>query len=417
MKDIYVVLDIGSSTIKLVAGEIIGTNLHVLFADKMNSTGVHYGAIEDTSAVIRDVRSLILKAEEMLETKIHSVAITIPSTGSNLYQGDGFVEFDKANFISVDDLVTCIQNTTKQPFDKKEDIVSVMPVRYHVDKKIHTDIPLGLKVKHLGVDAMIVTNKKKVLYPYITTVESLGINTLEMCVDAYASAKEVFDVVYLNEGAILMDVGYKKTTVSYFKDGYLQSLLNCAMGGYSFTKRIAQEFQITINQAENYKIKYGSLVSKENHNDIIHTTHLNESHKDYTQGDLCAILEDEAMKLMEEVKSLLSVIDDVSRKEIVLIGGGANLTILNDVASTVLQSPVRTYYPGSVGARDIAYVPCLGLIYYLVEKSKLVGKYPSSCVLPDITSTMSIRFKGLTKPNKSKNTKITQAIDMLLGEE
>lgn len=417
MKDIYVALDIGSDTIKLVAAEIVGTNLHVLFADKIPSNGVKFGIIEDLSAVVRDVRSLILKAEEMIETKIHNVAITIPSTGASLYKGEGQIDFDKTTFISVDDIIECIQKSSNVLMDKGETIVNVSPVKYRVDKKNYVEIPTGLKSKSLGVESMVVANKKKVLYPFVQTVEEVGVHPLEMCVDAYASAKEVFDVVYLNEGAILMDVGYKKTTVAYFKDGYLQSIMNCAVGGYSFTKRIASEFHITMNQAEKYKVKYGSLVAKENQDDIIHTTYLNESKKDYTQRDLCAILEDEATKLMVEIKALIEVIEHVDKKEIVLVGGGSNLSILNDVASTILQSPVRTYHPSSIGARDIAFVPCLGMIYYLVEKSKLAGKYPSSLELPDITSTMSLRFKGLTKPSKPKSTKISQAIDKLLGEE
>lgn len=417
MKDIYVALDIGSASIKIVVAEMLSSNLHVLFAKKNDSSGVKFGLIEDANAVERDVRSLILEAEEALETKIHSVAITIPSTGANIYQGNGKVDFEGSEFISVDNLICCIKESSKLTLDKNEDIVSVIPVKYIHDKKSSFEAPIGVKAKSLSVESMLLSSKKKVLYPFIKTIENLNVHALEMCNDAFSSAKEVFDVVYLQEGAILVDVGFKKTTISYFKDGYMQSLMNCGMGGYSFTKRIAQEFHITMNQAENYKVKYGSLVARSGQDDIIHTTHLNESQKDYTQNDLTEILKDESIKLMEEIKVMLDAIDDVAKKEIVLIGGGSNLVVLKEVAGQVLKSPIRTYKPNNIGARDVCYIPCLGLIYYIMEKSKLAGKYPSSLVLPDITSTMSFRFKGLTKTEKPKASKLSLAMDKLLGEE
>ncbi|MFR6100737.1 MAG: hypothetical protein ACLUIS_12080 [Longibaculum sp.] len=43
----------------------------------------------------------------------------------------------------------------------------------------------------------------------------------------------------------------------------------------------------------------------------------------------------------------------------------------------------------------MSFVSCLGMMYYLNDRSKILGQMDPILVLPDISSTMSISFKGL----------------------
>ena len=47
---------------------------------------------------------------------------------------------------------------------------------------------------------------------------------------------------YIFKSAVLIDIGYKTSTVSFYKDGYLQYLTVCQAGGYDFTRNIAQKY-------------------------------------------------------------------------------------------------------------------------------------------------------------------------------
>lgn len=420
MKDIYVVLDIGSSTIKLLVGEIIKSNIHILFAKKIPSHGVKLGQIEDVKAVTRDIRSLLLEAQDDLNTVITSVAVNVPALATNLYTGSGSVTIQEG-VISNQDIVRAMKLGSKVSIGAADEIISVIPVYYHTDRESTYDVPLNQKSKSLVVDSLIVTAPKTILYPYLSAVESAGVEVLDISLNAYSCAKEAFDQIYLQEGAILIDFGHKMTTISYFQDGYIAYIATCNVGGYNFTKRIASEFQIAMNQAEVYKIKYGSLQSYVGQNDIIHTTTFSDEKKVYTQDDLSTILNEEAQVIMEVIKEKLSVIGQVSNKEIVLVGGGSELTLLDHVASEILKAPVRIYRPDTIGARDQSQVGSLGMLYYLLDRSKLLGKYQPSLVLPDITSTMSLRFKGLTKTQKqTKETvplKFGKALERLFNED
>ncbi len=425
MRDIYAALDIGSATLKLVVAEIVGTSLHVLYAKKIPSHGIKVGVVEDESTLSRDVRTLILDAQNELDTKITSVAVNIPSLRANLYQSNGSTTLAKEGAkITHEDVIRCLRLSSNFKRSKREEVISVIPVQYQSDKGVTSKAPINEITRNLIVDTQVITTDKKLLYPYLSAIEKADVEILEIGVNAYSSAKEAFDEVYLQEGAILIDIGYKLTTISYFKDGYLQYLTTCHVGGYDFTKRIAQEFQITMNQAEAYKIKYGSLDTTVGQDDIIHTTYLLDNRKDYMQKDLANILSDIAKEVMEVIKERISVIEKVEEKEILLVGGGSELALLDVVASEVLQSPVRMYRPETIGVRDMSYVSSLGLLYYLLERSKIGGKYPASLMLEDVSSTMTLRFKGLTKAPKvtsekveKKSNKFGKILDAFLSEE
>ena len=176
-----------------------------------------------------------------------------------------------------------------------------------------------------------------------------------------------------------------------------------------------------MDKAEVYKVKYGTCDKNIGDEDIIHTTKNNDGEKHYTQRDLSAVLNEAVEEIMAVIKTKIDVINDGRSYETVIVGGGGELPKIDEVASQVLESVVRTYRPDTIGARDMSYVSCLGMMYYLNDRSKILGGMDSSIVLPDISSTMSIRFKGLTKSKpineKQKKKKFSQIIESFFSEE
>lgn len=419
MKDIYAVLDIGSATLKFLVAEVNNINVNVLFVKTIPSHGVKKGIIEDDRILIKDIRKLIDEAEAFLETKITSVALTIPTIKAKLYQSDSSISLsDAGSKVTTDDIVRVLRLSSKFKRSKDEEVVSIIPVRYHSDRGATAEAPLGEVSRNLIVDSLIITTSKELLYPYISVVEKCGVEVLDITINAFACAKEAFDTVYLQEGALLIDMGYKTSTVSFYKDGYLQYLTVCQVGGYDFTRKIAQNMQILMNQAETYKIKYGSLDVTQGQNDIIHTTFVDEEKRDYTQQDLADLLNETAYEVMNKIKEKIAVIDDISKYETLIVGGGGELEMLDRIATKVLECPVRLYRPDTIGTRDMSLVAAIGMVYYLMERKQVVGDYTPSLVLPDVTNTMAIRFKGLTKSAPAKQgSKMSKLLDSFFSED
>lgn len=420
MNEVYAVLDIGSATIELLVGEIMNSNLHVLFSKKVPSHGVKKGIIENEGLLVNDIKQLVSEANEFLDGEIKGVGLTIPTIRSKLYQSNSSVSLNQQTRITNDDIVRGLRLSTRFKKSNEEEVVCVIPVKFSGDFGNSPLLPIGEMSRNLIVDTLVITSQKNILYPYIMAVEKAGLEVMDICINAFACAKEAFDAVYLQEGAILIDIGYKTSTISFYKDGYLKYLTVCSAGGYNLTRAIAQDLQISMNQAETYKIKYGSLDYTVGQEDIIHSTELPDGRKDYTQKDFAKILEDAAIDVLKIIKEKVDVIDQGGHYETLIVGGGGELEMLDKVAGTVLEGPVRVYRPDIIGIRDMAFVSSVGMMFYMSDRAKYLGPYEKSVILPDISNTMAVKFKGLTKAkdtNRDKTGRFSKLLDTFFGEE
>lgn len=421
MKDIYATLDIGSATIKLLVGETVSSNINILFSKKVISHGIIKGRIEDMNAVVGEIKQLLEEAKEILEVPITSVALCVPSLTARIYQSDGITKVESAdNKVSNDDIVRALKLSKRFERSGDEEVVSVIPINYYLDTKKYTEIPVGIKSNSLKVESLIITVKKKFLYNYILAVEKAGVDVIDITINAFACAKEAFDEVYLQEGAILIDIGYKSSTISFFEDGYLKYIAQASVGGYDLTRKIASSWKIVMDKAEVYKVKYGTCDTNIPDEDVIHTTRLKNEELRYTQRDLSFVLEEGVREIMEVIKTKIDVINDGRNYETIIVGGGGELPMLDKVASEVLGCVVRSYRPETIGARDMSFVSCLGMMYYLNDRNLILGKMEPSVVLNDISNTMSVRFKGLTKSkntNEKSGNKFSRIIENIFNED
>ena len=68
--------------------------------------------------------------------------------------------------------------------------------------------------------------------------------------------------------------------------------------------------------------------------------------------------------------------------------------------------------PVEIDVEDAPAVGAIGMVYYLMERKNIIGAYKPSLVLPDISNTMAIRFKGLTKSApKNQGKKVSKLLD------
>lgn len=421
MKKVYASLDIGTSTIKLVVGELINTNIQVLYANTIPSHGIKKGIIIDEEAVKQDIIKIITSAEQFLEAKIKNVLLNIPPNQCQIYSLTGSVQILASNHVIKEiDIEKAINKACR--FEKKnnETLVSSVPIKYYYGEQSGYEAPIGKTSYSLQVDVLAITTTKKVLYPYIRVVEGAGIGIQYVTVSGYSAAKEVFDEAYFYEGAVLIDVGYRSSSIAYFNDGFLQYMTVCGVGGYDLTKAIALNWQIPMSKAETYKLKYGSCDIDMKEQDIILSLKNENEIINYTKYDLSMLLYEGVEEIMTKIKNKLSIIGTEKKYDIVIVGGGAEVSGFEQVASQILQQKVRTYRPQVVGARKMNLVSSLGLIYFLSDRNKIYGEAEPSIVLEDISNTMTLRLKGLTKADSSNtisDSKIKKIFDKFVAEE
>ena len=125
MNEIYAVLDIGSATIELLVGEVVNSNLHVLFAKKVPSHGVKKGIVEDDRLLIRDIQALVQEANEFLEGEIKRVGIMVPTIRAKLYQSNSSISLNNEEPVTNEDIVRGLQLSKRIKISNKEEIICV----------------------------------------------------------------------------------------------------------------------------------------------------------------------------------------------------------------------------------------------------------------------------------------------------
>ena len=136
MKRIYAVLDIGSTTLKLLVAELMSTNINILFTKKLASHAIEGGLIKNEEVLVDEIRSIIKEADAELNTTITSVALVLPSNYARTYQTKGITKVNSPqDKIEVSDIVRVLKIAQRFEKSKKEEIVSTIPVKYLLDTK------------------------------------------------------------------------------------------------------------------------------------------------------------------------------------------------------------------------------------------------------------------------------------------
>ena len=164
MNEVYAVLDIGSATIELLVGEIMNSNLHVLFSKKVPSHGVKKGIIEDEHLLVNDIKAVVQEANEFLDGEIKAIGLTIPTIRSKLYQSNSTVSLNHEAKITKDDIVRGLKLSTKFKRSSEEEVVCVIPVKFNGDFGISNQPPIGESSRNLIVDTLVITSQKCILY-------------------------------------------------------------------------------------------------------------------------------------------------------------------------------------------------------------------------------------------------------------
>ncbi len=91
-----------------------------------------------------------------------------------------------------------------------------------------------------------------------TIASELDLNLLSIAAEPYAVARSLDIEDIMDFSAIFIDIGGGTTDIAVVRNGGLEGTKMFALGGRAFTKRLAQEFRLTFEQAEKMKLEYAA---------------------------------------------------------------------------------------------------------------------------------------------------------------
>lgn len=421
--EIYVSLDIGTSSVKVIIGEMVNDSLNIIGVGSVKSEGLRKGSIVDIDETVHSIRKAIEQAERMIGMEITSVIVGITGNHVMLQPSHGVVAVSSENReISNEDVARVIDAAQVVSIPPERDIIDVIPRQFIVDGLDEISDPRGMIGVRLEMEGTIITGSKTVLHNTLRCVERAGLEIIDITLQPLAAGAYALSKDEKNLGVALVDIGGGSTTIALFEQGILKATSVLPVGGDHITKDISIGLRTSTEDAEKIKIKYGYAFYDHASEDEVFSVPIigSDQHQQFNQLEISDIIE----ARMEEIFDLIqNEIRRLGTHDLpggyVLSGGVANTQGILELAQYVLQNRVRIAIPDYIGVREPQYTTAVGLIKFAYKNAKLRGREMGGAAPVNTQEMKEKRVQKQpqpkTKPEKQPEEKITSRVKKFLG--
>ena len=395
--DIIVGIDIGTSKVSLVVGEVNNFNqIEVICNTSHKCNGIKKTKIIDEDEIALSINKVITEAEAETDLKIHSAYVTIPGKYVTIVQNSVVRDAkDKYAGISTKDVSSGIMQVKDIEIPEGKSIIDIVTDKFILDDgRVVTD-PVGNLSSSFTLNAQIILADKEYVKQMISIFKKAGIEIDGFVPICLAQRNVMLDNNEMNDNIMILDIGAGNTDLGIFEGNGFVYTNTIPLGGDSITSDISLVLNIEEEEADRLKKQYGLAMKSfiDNDNEIILNTYRGESKtKAIRSSELIEIIE----ARIEEIFSLVNkdiVNKGIKQKinNVVLTGQGITNINKSDVAGKViLNIPVKISTGRLISTIKPSYRSSYALVRYI--SSRPFAKSVSSSI--DIKTNESF-FKTL----------------------
>ncbi|MDR4315690.1 cell division protein FtsA [Niallia circulans] len=375
--ELYVSLDIGTSSIKVIIGEMINESLNIIGVGIVPSEGLKKGSIVDIDETVHSIRQAIEQAERMVGMEIKQVVVGVSGNHVNLQTSRGVVAVSSENReITIEDVIRVKDAAQVVSIPPEKEIIDIIPKQFIVDGLDEITDPRGMIGVRLEMEGTIITGSKTILHNTLRCVERAGLEIQDISLQPLAAGSFALSKDEKDLGVALVDIGGGSTTIAVFENGFLKATSIIPVGGDHITKDLSIGLRTTTEDAEKIKIKYGYAFYDHASEEEVFSVPIigSDQHQQFNQLEISDIIEarlEEIFELVGHELARLGVYDLPGG--FVLTGGVASTKGILELAQDIFQSRVRIAIPDYIGVREPQYTTAVGLIKFSYKNSKLQG--------------------------------------------
>ncbi|MEM7599793.1 MAG: cell division protein FtsA [Verrucomicrobiota bacterium] len=262
ISNIYVGLEIGTSKVCLVVGEVRSDGaIKILGVGQHPAAGVRKGEIVDSETVQTCLHDALKRAEERSEVEINQVFLAVTGNHVQSLNNRGAIRIaDQQMEISAEDLEEVKKIARDVPLPAENGYIHSVIQHYYVDGQERVLNPVGMLGRKLEADYHIIHGVKTRIQNAIKCVREIALEVEDIVFSPVAAAQVVLTREAKNNGALLLDIGGGTTDYICFVDGAVEASGCVSIGGDHVTNDIALVLKIPLARAEKLKVTYGSAV-------------------------------------------------------------------------------------------------------------------------------------------------------------
>ncbi len=259
--NIYVGLEIGTSKICVVVGEVRGDGaIKILGVGQHPSSGVRKGEIVDFAAAQTCLHDALVNAEDRSDMMVDGVCLAVTGSHIESLSNCGCIRVaDENSEISSVDLEEVKEIARDVAIPDKNAVVHTIVQHYYVDDQDKVLNPVGMLGQKLQADYHIIHGVKNRIQNTIRCVREIPMEVEDIVFSPLAAAQVVLNREAKQQGAVLIDIGGGTADYILYLDGAVMASGSLGLGGDHITNDLSVVLKVPMSKAEKLKLEEGSV--------------------------------------------------------------------------------------------------------------------------------------------------------------
>jgi cell division protein FtsA len=375
-RKLIVGLDIGTSKVKAVVGEILdGNSISIVGVGTHTSRGMDKGGVNDLNLVTESIQQAINELQLMADCQVSSVYMSISGRHVQCQNESGMVPINNQE-VTAEDVDNVVHAARSVPIAAERRLLHVLPQEYSIDVQEGIKNPVGMSGVRMEAKAHIITCAHDMAKNLVRGVERCDLQTEKMIFSALGSSYAVLTEDEKELGVCVVDIGGGTMDMVIYSQGAIRHTAVLPIAGNQITSDIAKIFRTPLSHAEYIKINYAcalkNLVSAE---DTIEVPSVGgRPSRIMSRHTLSEVIEPRYQEIFELVHEQIraSGLEEQIAAGIVLTGGTAKMEGAVEFAEEIFHMPVRVGEPIHVKGlteyvKDASFSTVVGLLHYACE--------------------------------------------------
>jgi cell division protein FtsA len=382
-EQIIVGLDIGTTKICAVVGEVLPSGIEIIGIGSHPSEGLRKGVVINIERTVNSIKEAIEEAETMAGCEISSVYAGVAGGHIKGFNSHGVIAL-KEREVTKKDIERVIEAASAVAIPMDREVIHILTQEYIVDDQDGIVDPLGMSGVRLEAKIHIVTGAVTSAQNIIKCANRAGLDVYDIVLESLASSEAVLSDEERGLGVSLIDFGGGTTDMAIFSRGSIKHTSVLTLGGDNLTYDISIGLRTPRVEAEKIKIKYGcgisSVIEKDETIEVLGVG--GRKARVLSRQILGEILEPRVEEIFTLIHRELSNsgYEGLINSGVVITGGSAELPGITEMAEQIFNAPSRIGYPLGIGGlvevvNKPMYATAVGLVLYGAKRSKEGKKF------------------------------------------
>ena len=369
---VVVGLDIGTTKICTVVGEMVDDQVNIIGLGTYPSKGLRKGVVINIESTVQSIKKAVEEAELMAGCEITSVYAGIAGGHIKGINSHGVIAV-KNREITASDVKRVIDAASAVAIPMDREVIHIIPQEFIVDDQDGIRDPVGMSGVRLEGRVHIVTGAITSAQNIIKCANRAGLDVDDIVLEQLGSSDAVLTPEEKELGVAIIDIGGGTTDLIIFASGSIKHTAVVSLAGSHITSDISMGLRTPLEEAEKIKIRYGCcLASMVRKDETIEVPSVGgRKPRVLSRQTLAEIIEPRVEEILTLVQNEVSRtgFGNLIASGIILTGGSTILEGMPELAEQIFNLPVRRGTPTGIGGlvdmvNSPMYATGVGLVLY-----------------------------------------------------